>query len=777
MRPRDLSALDFPRLCARLADFAVSATGKEACLGLRPTDDRAAADRALEEAWQCFRLTERHGDPPLAAFPDIRGHLRRAAHEGFVLDGRALLDVRAVLGAGRAVAAYLRRHLASAPVLDRLPPRLPLLPEVEDSLARSLDEEGNVQDQASDELAAVRARIRQLRETLTRRLEDLVGRRSMADNLSDQYVTIRNNRFVIPVRAGAAGQVSGVVQDRSVSGETFFVEPLFAVDLNNSLLLAVKEEEAIVQRILADLTALVRAEAATVEEMLAALTEFDALAARAGFTRAYRCARPAFSDGEVRLRAARHPGLLFTGRPVTPIDIDLPADRPVLIVTGPNTGGKTVALKTFGLCALMAQSGVPIPAAEGARLPFFSAIFADVGDEQSIERSLSTFSAHVANLCEILDAGSPAPLVLLDEPGVGTDPEDGAALAIGLIRRLEAVGARIAVSTHYTPVKLFALGWERCVVAAVDFDVEALQPHYRLVYHSAGRSLALPIAARLGLPPAVLEAARAAQSEASQRFATALEKLEASRGALERELREANEKLAALAAQEAESRRLLSELRERRRSAWQDELRSARAFVRELKAQGREALEAVREGRQGRAALEELARRQEEAIAAEESRTAEAPAAAPFLGNPGVGDTVEVGERGLRGELLAVEGERAWIQRGSMRFEVPRAQVRAVARAAAERVQVRVETGDESVGGEISLIGLRAREALDRLQDFLDRAVRAGRPSVRIIHGLGSGALRRAVQDYLSASPYCAGFRPGESNEGGNGVTVAELDV
>jgi DNA mismatch repair protein MutS2 len=780
VRPRDLRALDFPRVTARVADFAASSAGQERCRAIAPIADRAAADAALEAAWQLHRLLERHGDPPLPGFADVRPQLRSAAHEGFVLDGKTLVAVRDTLAAIRAVGTFFRRHGEAAPALAALSDRLVAFPSLEAELGRALDDEGNVLDAASPALARVRASIRRLRDGLQRKLEELLARRGLADVIADDYVTLRNNRFVVPVRTAAATQLPGVVQDRSVSGETLFIEPLFAVEMNNELMLAVREEELIVQRILTDLTGLAGAEHAAITASIDALVEVDCRVAAARFARTYGCTRPSFSDFAVELRAARHPGLLFTGRPVTPIDVLLPADRRVLVVTGPNTGGKTVALKTLGLCALMAQSGLLIPAAEGARLPCFAAIFADVGDEQNIERNLSTFSAHVANLCEIAAAGVREALVLLDEPGVGTDPEEGAALAVGLLRWFDAHGALLALTTHYTPVKLLALDDPRCAVAAVDVDVDSLTPRYRLIYDSIGRSLALPIARRLGLPEAILATAAGVQPEHTRLLNAALETLERSRAALDARLSEAEVQARTLKDNAAESTRLLGELRERRRGAWQDEVREARSFLRQLKAEGRAQLEGLRGVAEARAALDRFTREQEAAIAARErvEEIAPAPAAAPkpAPGRVAIGDTVAVGDRGIEGELLAVDGARAWIQRGTMRFEVPADQLRKVAPGAAPRATVAFAPAVEETGlGELNVIGLRAREALDKLEPFLDRAVRAGQESVRIVHGVGSGALRRAIQDHLATSPYCAGFRGGDPNEGGGGVTVAML--
>ena len=772
MRPRDLSALEFDAVRTRLADFAASPSGKAACRDLTPAIDRDTVARSLEAAWQCFRLIEEHGNLPLDEFPDIRPELRTAAPDGAVLDGPSLVGVRSVLTVAQATRAFLKKHAPASPALADLPDRLVPQAALLAALTRALDEQGAVTDDASDELAEVRRTIRQLRDKLTRRLDDLLARPAMADLIADRYVTVRNNRFVVPIKTAAASQFDGVVQDRSVSGETMFIEPLFAVELNNRMMMAAKEEEAIVRRILGDLTGLVRAVRDEIGSTFGALVEIDVLVARARFTQRYRCTQPRLDDDAVLLSAARHPILLFAGRAVTPIDLHLPEGKRVLVISGPNTGGKTVALKTLGLLALMTQSGLPIPVAEGSGIPCFRSIYADVGDEQSIERNLSTFSAHVANLTEILaHAVSPA-LVLLDEPGVGTDPDDGAALGIGMIQRLEATGARVVLSTHYTPVKVFALTHDTCVAAAVDFDLDQLAPRYRLVYHSVGESLALPIAQRLGLPEEVLTVAAAARTEQQKALGEALARLEAARRGYEERLAEAEARSRDAADAEREATRLRDELRDKRRRQWADELHAARQFVRNVREQGREILAALERGNADRQALTRFVQQQESAISARELETAgDRPPSAP----PRVGDQVEVVDGGLRGELLTVEGERAWIQRGSMRFEVPTAQLRRVESQPSRPVTVRLAAVEEDAAQEINLLGLRAREAIARLDTFLDHAARAHHASVRIIHGIGSGALRRAVADYLATSPYCTAFHSAEARAGGAGVTIADL--
>lgn len=771
MRSRDLAALQFDAVRQRLSDFARSPGGKEACRALAPTDARDSAERELDRTWSCFRLVEQYGPVPFGEFPDIRAAARAAAREGAVLDGKSLVEIRTVLEAAQATRAFLKKYAAALGPLADLPDRLVPLSGLHAVLSRALDETGAVTDGASDELTEVRRTMRQLRDQLTRRLDRLLERPTMADLIADRYVTVRNNRFVVPIKTAAAGQFAGVVQDRSVSGETMFIEPLFAVELNNRLLMAAKEEEALVRRILADLTALVRAEHEPLLATFAALVEVDTLAARAAFAQRYRCVQPQFGD-EVVLRQSRHPLLLFGEREVVPIDILLPRGKRVLVITGPNTGGKTVALKTFGLLALMAQSGMLIPAAEGSRLPCFAAIYADVGDEQSIERNLSTFSAHLANVAEVLETDDRPALVLLDEPGVGTDPEEGAALGIAMIRALEAKDALVVLSTHYAPIKVFALTRETCATAAVDFDPETMQPAYRLVYHSIGESLAFPIARRLGFPPSVLHLAEAARSEQAKALATAMGRLEESRRHYEERLAEADARAQQTVEKEREVDRLLQELREKRQRRWSDELKAAREFVREVREQGRELLAAIERGAADRRALRRFVDQQEAAIGQHEQATVQQPAP---TGPPQIGDEVELGDKGLRGRLLSLAGDRAWIQRGGMRFEVPAAQLRRLGGQRQATVEVHVPPAADETPHEITLLGLRAREAVTQLEQFLDHAAQANYSSVRIIHGVGSGALKRAVEDYLSRSPYCTRFHSAEPREGGVGVTVAEL--
>ncbi len=790
MRARDLDALGFPKLLDALAARTVSALGAEACRALRPARDLASAARVLDRQWAFFRLLEMDATLPLAPFADIREALALAAHEGAVLTGKQLLEVRTVLRQVQSLHRFFQARRTEWPDLADLPARLHAFPELEAALSRMLDDDGLLRDGASPRLAELRAALRDLRQEIEERLAKIVNA-SAADAFADRYVTVRNNRFVVPLKAGAASRVAGVVQDRSASGETLFIEPLFAIELNNRLLLLAKEEELEELRLLTLLTTQVGSARDELVVALAALAEIDRLAAVAAFARRFHCMRPALAD-RFELRQARHPELLATRDVVTPVDIRIGDGKRALVISGPNTGGKSVALKTLGLLVLMAQSGILIPAAEGSSLPFVRALHTDLADDQSIERNLSTFSAHIVNLVEIVADLAPPVLVLLDEPGTGTDPEEGASLAVALLDRLLGAGALVAVATHYAPVKLYALNEPRIEIASVDVDAHTFEPRFRLLYGSVGASLGLRMARRLALPSDLIDVAEQRQAASTRELASAIERLEASRRRLDDERTAVEEERRALAEVEREHAALVAELRDRRRSKWQGELEEAREFVRTLKAEGRELLDVIRRRPPDAArALADFVRDKREVI--ESHATALDPTEREDSGRPPViGDTVEIRDSQVRGELVEIAGGSARIRRGTLTFQVPADRIRivsdsataATARRSARRTQewgvqgsTNAERGEPLALAttEVHLIGMRVREALEKLDGFLDQAQQRGTSSVRIVHGIGTGALKKAVADYLSGSPYCTGFHEAPANQGGAGATIVDL--
>jgi DNA mismatch repair protein MutS2 len=784
MRTRDLQALEFEKVLHLLADCALSSAGRQACLAIRPQTVASSVIAESERTWQFFRLLEERLTLPLYEFPDIRPTLQWTARGGRALEGLKLLEIQTVIVLSRTLSAFFRRHAAGHDRLADLPVRLLTFPELEDALRRCLDDQGNLTDDASPELRTIRRRVRTLTEEIERRLQQLLHSPQAREVVTDQYITVRNNRFVIPVRPNFHTRLQGIVQDRSSSGETVFIEPIFAVELNNLLLLSRREEEAEEHRLFMWLTDLVRSELPRLDSSFAALIEVDVLHAKVLFARKYHCHKPRFGGTAVRLRTARHPLLLASGHSVVPIDLLIPEGKSGLIITGPNTGGKTAALKTLGLLCLMAQSGMLIPAQEESEVPVFRGIFADIGDAQSLECSLSTFSAHIQNVIEILQELSAPALVLCDEPGSGTDPLEGGALACGLLHHLKMCGVYVAASTHLTPVKLFALADGAYQVAAVEFDLETLTPHYRLRYDSVGQSLGLPMARRLGLPPEVCAAAETILSSEARQLSQAIAQLEAARTALEREQHRLISEREEATALRLRQQHLLAEIEDRKKRLWQEELAEARRLVRRLREQGRELAARFRQqlretpatAAQARRELTQFLHAQERAIVAKEQEFVAAPAV--DADPPQVGDEVEAHNGKIRGELVGLHGSHARVRHGGLTFEVKVAHLRKVAKAKRNsEVRVTVARSGLAVRPEINLLGLRVREALQRLEEFLDRATLDQHASVRIIHGTGTGALKRAVWDFLANSPYCLSFSEASQAEGGSGATIVALRI
>lgn len=773
MRPRDLETLEFPRVLEAIAAGTRSPAGRQAVLDLRPAASPSEAGPRLDTLDELVGLVVEAGRPPVGDTPLLARALAAAAPEGAALEPGRLAEVRNVLATATQVRIYLYRDPDRFPHLSARADALPVVPDLEVALDAALDEAGRVRDDATPELAAARAATRELRVQVEARLMRLVRDPAMSDVLGEQYVTVRNGRYVVPIRTAAAGGVEGVIQDRSGSGETVFVEPLFAVALNNRLLLATRDEEAEERALRMALTTLVRAHAAELVAVESALAAADALAAAADFAIRHGCTRPALGADDIALSEVRHPLLLTVGRAVVPVDLRVPADRRGFAITGPNAGGKTVALKALGLCAVMAHAGLFVPAAAGSRLPHLTGVLVDVGDEQSIDRDLSTFTGHVENLAAIAAATRPGVLVLLDEPGAGTDPVEGAALATGLLTDLLERGPWLVFTSHFPQVKTFALASPLLDVAAFDVDPETGAPRFRLSYHTVGQSLALPIARRHGFPPRALAVAEhlLAGAGESRALTDAVARLEETRRGYEEERGALGRERAMLAASRAGTEALQEELRARKQRRWEEDLDESRRFLRDLEARGRALLEELR-ARPDPAVLRGFARDAAAEVAAQAATVSPPP---PAGRAPVPGDTVEVVGRGIRGELVEIAGERARIQRGGLRFEVPAGQLRVVsAPPPRERVVVEVPrpATDED---EINLIGRRAREALDALGTFLDRAVRSGLAEVRVVHGLGTGALRRAVHEFLDASPYCAAHRDAEPSAGGAAVTIAAL--
>lgn len=774
IRERDLKLLEFDKVLLRLREFAVSESGRRMIDSLRPATDTHEVRTRLRATAEMVSLRARAGAPPLSEFAPQTTLLLAAAREGAVLDGRSLVIVRDFALAARTVQAFMRSRVEDFPHLAALAANLVVPSELVDAMAKALADDGALVDDASPELKRLRTRLRDERLELEARLLNFSQRPAIEAVVSERIVTIRNRRFVLPLKLNYAEKVEGVVQDRSVSGETLFVEPAWAVAVNNRLMMLEREAEAEERRILAELTALVRSYRAQLESSFHALVAFDALNAGAIFAEHYQCSEPQIVDQGLALHEARHPILLVGGREVVPIDVAIEPQQRGIVISGPNTGGKTAALKTLGLLCAMAQAGLMIPAQPTSRLPVFRTIFADIGDQQSLEASLSTFSAHIENLCELVKTLEEPALVILDEPGAGTDAPEGGALTVGVIEYLGARGCLVAVATHSMTVKLYAQGRDDIELAAVEFDSEQLLARYKLRPHTVGPSYGIEVARRLGLPQEIIQRAQSVLPAHNTLLDTALQRLEEERSRfamraaeLEQRAADAQRELCQLAQQAAQARERLDKER-------QSLSAQVRALVAEFTEQAAALLAELKAGNKRRAdvraftaqAFKKLAK-----LGPAQNVGAARPAELK------VGEMVELQDANLRGELVSLEPGRAVLSRSGMRIEVAPERLRPAARKAGETPAPRISVEFSPIASaQLDLTGMRVSEALRKLEEFLDQAyLSAQQAEVQIVHGRGTGALRKAIHDYLRASPYCADFRETEPYAGAGGATIVRL--
>jgi DNA mismatch repair protein MutS2 len=745
--------------------------------------------RQLDETDQARALLSERPGVGVGGAHDITPWVERAARGGR-LEPEQFLGIAETLDAATRLATSLADE--RRPLLRDLGRELHPLPAVRSTLARSFDPVGELLDTASPRLGGLRAAVRVAYDRLRRRLDALVGA-ELGGALQDPIVTLRNGRYVVPVKAEARSRVKGIVHDASGSGQTLFIEPLVAVELGNAWREAQAAEQEEVARILDELSALIAVNAAALRETLDALARFDLWAAKASLaadmdaTRAETADRP-----EVVLLSARHPGLI--GR-VVPIDIRIGDGYTALVVTGPNTGGKTVTLRTLGLLSLMHQAGLHVPAEAGSKLPVWRDVFADIGDEQSVAQSLSTFSGHLRRITTIVSEAGPDTLVLLDELGAGTDPTEGSALAQALLDHFIRAGAIVAATTHYAELKAYAHTTAGARNAAVEFDLDTLSPTYRLTIGLPGGSQAFAIAERLGLPEAIVADARSRLTEAQRSFEATLAAIRETEG----ETSEALERARSAEQRASEALSAAQEERRRARRERDEQVRAARDEAERIVAELREELAATRkmlERETVTAASLDAAMSRAEMLAAR-LPSAETPADEPLRETAAprtwkVGDRARSGSGGWEGRIAALEkgGRRATLEAGGLRVTVEVDDLQPAlgvptsdgggtgrgggAAAASNAATLRLERA-RTVASSLDLRGARVEEALETLDRYLDDAGVAGLGSATIIHGLGTGALRDAVRTAAASHPLVRSVRPGERGEGGDGATVVTL--
>ncbi|SNB46720.1 endonuclease MutS2 [Geobacter sp. DSM 9736] len=777
-----LRALEFNRILQTIAAFTHSEPSARVIREIAPLPARAQIEERFGQVEEIRRLHQIGVPLRIAAFEDIAPLLAHVRPEGAVLDPRDLVVLIPVLE----VLTVLSRQFAyrtDIPLLQEVGGFVTGFPEILETLSHSIDREGHILDTASKLLFELRTRKRNLTARIRKRLEEIVREKQVAIFLQDDFITQRNGRWVIPVRMDSKGMVQGVVHDVSGSGETAFMEPIEIISLANeleNLIAEVKVEEI---RIVREISRWIREEADGIEREFEALVKLDCLYAISVFAERLGAEIPSIGEAAaIRLVQARHPLLLLLrkekGEEVVPLDLTLGTERDestTMVITGPNAGGKTIALKTTGLLLLMALSGIPVSAASTSTFPLVDDLLVDIGDEQSIDSSLSTFSGHISTISRFLRRAGRRTLVLLDELGTGTEPLQGAALACAILNDLRDQGSLVIATTHLTEIVGFVHKSTGMVNASMDFDRERLTPLYRLRTGLPGQSHAIEIARRYGLPERIIEFATGMLGRMDTEFHELLAELQEQRR-LQHEALEDAEKIRRQLAEEARraaDRRAAAE--QERRNALEKALQEARQVVQDARREARGVLDEVKREKRREAlkVLDERERRingQLRAIHPEEALPA---------GEIGVGDTVFVTSLGYDAQVLAVDQrhERVRVKAGALEIDVPMAGVAPrrgkAARPAPRRGKQQVE--EPEAESRLNLVGLRVDDAISRIEPFLNHASLAGMSEVTVIHGVGTGALMRAVREYLDSHPLVRELRSGEQAEGGSGVTVVTL--
>ena len=798
MDDKTLQTLEFPKILDKLAAYAAFSASADLARSLRPTNVLDEAVARLARTTEARKLLSVNDTVSIGGAHDVRGKADLAMRGG-VLDAPDLLDIKGTLIAARELARTFERQQVEYPQLARIAQDLEPPPGLVDTISHTISDRGDVLDSASQKLAKIRHDIKIAFDRLMTRLERMVNDPRTAPMLQEGIITQRNGRYVIPLRAEFKSRVKSIVHDQSASGATLFVEPLVIVDLNNEWHQLQLEERDEIRRILGELSGTVGAFAERIKLNVQALAEFDLALACAKYGEDLHATEPLLVPVKnrrdlhpgttVKLYQARHP--LLDPATVVPIDVDLDEQTFVMVITGPNTGGKTVTLKTVGLMALMAQSGLHIPAQTGSSLSIFREIYADIGDEQSIEQSLSTFSGHITNIIRILRMANAHALVLLDELGAGTDPQEGSALARSILAHLIERRITCMVATHYPELKAYAHSTPGVTNASMEFDMRTLRPTYHLTLGLPGRSNALQIAEKLGLPTEIIEAARSTLDPNDLKAEDLLDEIHRQRD-IARKARSAADRLRS----ESESiqvdlARRLEQIEDERQKV----LTRARAEAdHELEELRGELDEVRRQLARARQPVEALKAVQDKVEAMEAKVGIPIERRSTALSGPRplkLGDKVRVRSLQMEGVVSALGESEIEVRLGNLRV---RARIGDIQRPGAPEAAPEPVTGNarlkpastEKSGGAISIFhvspgmevdlrGQRAEDALEGLDRYLESAFLAGLPFVRIIHGKGTGKLRQVLREALKASPHVASFESGQDNEGGDGVTVAKL--
>lgn len=786
---KSLNILELPTVLEMLAAEAVTDGGREACFKLRPSADRLEVKNRLAETSAAKEMMVVRGSPSLSGIKDIRPSLSRADLGGS-LNTIELLNIARVLQCARLVKGYTSDDKLGKSCIDHLFAALHANRFLEEKITGSIVGEDEIADSASSELANIRRKIRAAGARVRDCLQKIISSPSYAKVLQEPIITMRSDRFVVPVKAECKGAIPGLVHDISASGATLFIEPMAAVKANNELRELAAKEKTEIERILAELSADCAAHAEDIASDYSYLITLDGIFARAKLSYKLNGIEPELREKGVVLRRARHP--LLPKNKAVPISLELGEDFDTLIITGPNTGGKTVTLKTIGLLNVMAQCGLHIPADDGSGVPVYRHVLADIGDEQSIEQNLSTFSAHMTNIVHILGECDADSLLLFDELGAGTDPTEGAALAIAVIEHARKLGADVAATTHYAELKVYATNENGIQNASCEFDVETLSPTYRLLVGVPGKSNAFAISERLGLSKDIIDDAKTRIGVQNASFEATIEKLEQTRALLERDraetakkLREAEESAKKAAFLRAELSVRLEKADEKARRDAERIISDARRTAEDTFAELDEMRRKMNEDEQAQEvnrARSELRRKLNESQSKVKAKQPEKPAEDKKSAREvRAGDTVEIKSMGVKAEVVDVNPDGSLnLRAGIMNVKLKPDDVYLIEGHAAKQKKQSVTLAGSTapraaVSPEIDLRGMESIEAVNAAEQYIDSAVMGKLKTVTIIHGKGTGALRAAVQQMLKRNKAVKSYRLGRFGEGESGVTIVEL--
>ncbi|MBQ0140621.1 MAG: endonuclease MutS2 [Kurthia sp.] len=786
---RALKTLEYDKIIEQVAKYCTNSIGKTTIESLVPKTTLDEVNALLDEMDEGLAILRLRGNVPMGGIFDIRPSAKRAQIGG-VLSPTELMEISSTIRASRIFREFIEDLVVAEdieiPYFIEKKEQLPILTGLQHEINSCIDDNANVSDSASPALRSIRQQLRMQEGRVREKLASLTRGSNAAKMLSDSIITIRNDRFVIPVKAEYRSHYGGVVHDQSSSGQTLYIEPDSVVQSNNEIHSLKAKEKAEIDRILGELSLLVQEVAHELFLMVQVLGQIDVILAKAKYGQANKCSKPKMNEeGYIKLTLARHP--LLDRETAVANNIEFGKKYTAVVITGPNTGGKTVTLKTVGICTLMAQSGIPVPALDGSELAVFEQLFADIGDEQSIEQSLSTFSSHMVNIVDILKKFDDKSLVLFDELGAGTDPQEGAALAISILDEVHGHGARVMATTHYPELKAYGYNRDAVVNASVEFDVDTLSPTYRLLIGVPGRSNAFEISKKLGLPEHIIETSKTYTGTETHEVESMIASLDESRRQSEKDAEASARLLKEAEVMKRDLDKRLQEYEELKEQLEQKAKDKAKKIVEEAKQEAEAVIadlhkmqlnanKLVKEHEiiEARKRLEDAEPKENRVLKKQRQLNAQEAARAQVLQK---GDEVKVTSYGQKGVLLEKAANDEWVvQIGILKMKLPASDLQYIKpEKVKDRVNVSNVRGREAVKMELDLRGERYEDALYRTEKYIDDALLSNYHRVSIIHGKGTGALRQGVQELLKRHPRVKSFSFGSAGEGGYGVTIAEL--